>query len=116
MGSKLIAVAIMCIALVGCGDSQPELVKDQLLNGEVSYRARILTPPGSMLEITLEDDNGTQVGQLIQEVQGAPPFAFELPYANSENLFIDIKLRIDGEVKFSASSQPVDTNQTEFWL
>ncbi|WP_169628110.1 YbaY family lipoprotein [Ferrimonas senticii] len=102
---KVMALAAVML-MAGCsGDSEPQMEKDQSLAGELQYRERILTPPGSQLKVAVSDANGTILGMVQQEVQGGPPFNYQLDYAKGNEVMVHATLTFAGDDKprFEAS-------------
>ncbi|MFI3246522.1 MAG: YbaY family lipoprotein [Ferrimonas sp.] len=100
----------LALLLGGCsgGNESHDMIQDQMLSGEVSYRERIITPPGSTLIVSVVDDNGRVLGQQTQEVQGGPPFPYVVDYASGHDIMVEASLTFAGEKepRFSLSTTP----------
>ena len=86
-------ISIAGIALLfGCNESMHTSPNEALNNpakasiqGEVTYRERMMLPPGAILTVTLEDVSKMDVASETlsrdeQVVEGGPPYAFSVPY------------------------------------
>ena len=83
---------LLLIALAGCSGTREmtrEMTRAPLLSGivrgEAFYRERIALPPGTQLEVFLEDVSRSDappivVGKSIRTLTGAPPYRFEIRY------------------------------------
>ncbi|QIZ78127.1 YbaY family lipoprotein [Ferrimonas lipolytica] len=104
---RIVTAVALTLVMVGCGNDQPAPIKDQQVSGEVVYRERILTPPGSQLTVQVSDADGNLLGEQQQEVQGGPPFPYQVDYAQADSVTISASLYFDGKLRFEFVPQPI---------
>ena len=85
-GLAPVTMALLLTLVAGCGQGGESTDKVMTpIEGTVSYRERMMPPPGSVLEIQLQDisiaDAPAQViSTLEQPVQGGPPYSFTMDF------------------------------------
>ncbi len=93
--------------LLGC-ESPALAEKDQgVIQGTVTYRERILLPPGAIITVGLEDVSlmdvpATLIAETSWVAEGGPPYAFSLPYPTadiSDGRRYGLRVRIEHEGK-----------------
>jgi putative lipoprotein len=82
---KIIPLALAVVALTGCETLKPAAAAEAVIDGTITYRERMLLPPGATITVGLEDVSRMDVpAKLIAETSfaavGAPPYAFRLAY------------------------------------
>ncbi len=80
----LLGLGLLCLAGCGQGGDTPEAAMTAI-EGTVTYRERIMLPPGSFLEVQLQDISiadapAQEMATLELPLQGAPPYAFRLDF------------------------------------
>ena len=78
-------VGMIAVMLVGCARQTGSTAQDARVTGTATYRERMALPPGSVLEVSLQDVSRADapadvIGTARQENIGTPPFRFEIPY------------------------------------
>ena len=83
----LLLPGLLFLSLQGCGKvpQGSEQTNMETINTEVTYRERILMPPGSVLRVSMEDVSlmdvaSTLVAEALVEDPGAPPYRVALSY------------------------------------
>ncbi|SHI21325.1 YbaY family lipoprotein [Ferrimonas marina] len=115
---------LLAALLAGCGGPQvqvyqakntsDEFVDSSTLDGEVFYRERILLAPGTVMKVILADVSKQDVpAQVLAsqafEVQGAPPFPFELSFdhdliESGRTYAVSVRIEEKGELRFITTS------------
>ncbi|WP_298443038.1 YbaY family lipoprotein [uncultured Ferrimonas sp.] len=116
---RLMVAALAAFTLAGCGsDEVATATADKQVSGEVVYFARIATPPGSQLLVQLHDGNGTLLGQQQQEVQGGPPFPYQVDYVDATTIHVSASLTFgdSDKVKFKLENKLLDLVKTDLIL
>ena len=84
LAAPLLLVSLLTM-LVGCQTPSVPLESAAKLTGTITYRERLVIPPGAVISVALEDVSlmdvaAKQIAQVSYLAEGAPPYAFELPY------------------------------------
>lgn len=84
LAAPLLWVSLLTM-LVGCQTPSVPFESAAKLTGTITYRERLLIPPGAVISVALEDVSlmdvaAKQIAQVSFLAEGAPPYAFELPY------------------------------------
>ena len=82
--SSILLVSLL-VTLAGCQTPLAPSESATKLTGTITYRERLLLPPGAVISVVLEDVSlmdvaAKQIAQVSFVAEGAPPYAFELPY------------------------------------
>lgn len=86
---------VLCAALAACGGGGGSAALGGTIEGSVSFRERILLPPGAVVEVQLEDISRADAPAAVLETvslpaQPGPPYPFTLTYDPAR---IDARLR-----------------------
>lgn len=87
-GAAVLTTLIAAAVVGGCGEEQSlsqEANSVSQIEGSVSYREKMLLPPGVQLEVQLQDisraDAGaTALASVLSNPEGAPPYPFAISY------------------------------------
>ncbi|KZX56148.1 hypothetical protein A3709_07115 [Halioglobus sp. HI00S01] len=125
-------VAALALGLTACGgdeqaaapaapavvESEPvqEVAQVATIEGEVFYRERIMLPPGSEVEVQLEDISradamATVMASVLLKPQGGPPYPFSIEYKPSE---IDERMRYALRVRITDPNGQLRFTNTEY--
>lgn len=84
-GGARTAGATIGIVILTLASGGQAVADEATVRGTAMYRERMMLPPGAVLEVTLEDVSladapAKELGSVVRENPGNPPFSFEIPY------------------------------------
>jgi len=114
----ILSIAALLTACAGDEDAQSPVTEPAaapaVISGTATYRERMLLPPGSQLEVGLQDISLADVPAIILATQriddpGAPPFKFQLEYDPaaidpSHTYAVRATVRNDGRLMFTTDT------------
>jgi uncharacterized lipoprotein YbaY/heat shock protein HslJ len=113
MNSRILLLCATALLSAACSTSTTEPASASI-TGTASYRERMMLPPGSTLEVTLEDvsraDAPADVIALAEaEASKAPPYSFTLTYdparINSNHRYnVRARIMADGKLMFQSDA------------
>ncbi len=120
-GTPSLLTGLALLLLAACGVEEPhsaaqpagqEGEKVSTIEGEVFYRERMMLPPGSELEVQLQDISRADALARVMEtvmlpLEGAPPYAFAIDYNPQE---IDPRMRYALRATISRSGRLLFTS------